>query len=99
MLHSAFLGQPPATQDDFYIIKGMYRAAYAFNKDPSKGYLSVPEKPTDYEYNDKQASIIVGMAMAIVIMLSTTTLRLVLRYFKSGVRWGADDWVLLPGVV
>ncbi|CAD0100069.1 unnamed protein product [Aureobasidium mustum] len=94
MLHSAFLGQPPATQDDFYIIKGMYRTAYAFNKDPSKGYLFVPKKPTDYGYNDKQASIIVGMAMAIVIMLSTTTLRLVLRYFKSGVRWGADDWVM-----
>lgn len=99
MSHSAFLGQPPAKQDDFYIIKGMYRAAYAFNKDPSKGYLFVPRKPADYEYNDKQASVIVGMAMAIAIMLSTTTLRLALRQFKTGVRWGADDWVLIPGVV
>lgn len=77
----------------------MYRAAYAFNKDPSKGYLFVPRKPTDYEYNDKQASIIVGMAVAIAIMLSTTTLRLALRLFKTGVRWGIDDWVLIPGVV
>lgn len=99
MSHSAFLGQPPATRDDFYIIKGMYRAAYAFNKDPSKGYLFVPRKPADYEYNDKQASIIVGMAVAIFIMLSTTVLRLVLRQFKTGVRWGTDDWILIPGAV
>ncbi|KAH0164812.1 hypothetical protein KCU67_g4982, partial [Aureobasidium melanogenum] len=99
MSRSAFLGQPPASQDDFYIIKGMYRAAYAFNKDPSKGYLFVPRKPADYGYNDKQASIVVGMVVAIVIMLSTTVLRLALRHFKTGVRWGLDDWVLLPGVI
>ncbi|KAG9531310.1 hypothetical protein KCU93_g1878, partial [Aureobasidium melanogenum] len=99
MSHSAFLGQPPATQDDFYIIKGMYRAAYASNKDPSKGYLFVPRKPADYEYNDKQASIIVGMDVAVVVMLSTTVLRLALRQFKTGVRWRLDDWVLLPGVI
>ncbi|KAG9601512.1 hypothetical protein KCU77_g2802, partial [Aureobasidium melanogenum] len=99
MSHSAYLGQPPATENDFYLIKGMYRAAYAFNKDSSKGYLFVPRKPADYEYNDKQASIIVGMVVAIVVMLSTTILRLALRHFKTGVRWGLDDWVLLPGVL
>jgi hypothetical protein len=99
MSHSAFLRQPPANQNDFYIIKGMYRAAYAFDKDASKGYLFVPKKPENYEYNDKQASIIVGMVMAIVIMLFTTALRLALRQFRTGVRWGADDWVLIPGAV
>ncbi|KAI4717428.1 hypothetical protein E4T48_06380 [Aureobasidium sp. EXF-10727] len=99
MSSSAFLGQPPADQDDFYIIKGMYRAAYAFNKDPSKGYLFVPRKPENYEYNDKQASIIVGMALAIVIMMFTTALRLTLRRFKTGVRWGADDWILIPAAI
>jgi hypothetical protein len=99
MSTSAFLGQPPANQDDFYTIKGMYRAAYAFNKDASKGYLFVPKRPENYGYNDKQAAIIVGMVMAIVIMLSTTVLRLALRQFKTGVRWGADDWILIPGVV
>lgn len=99
MSSSAFLGQPPADQDDFYIIKGMYRAAYAFNKDPSKGYLFVPRKPENYGYNDKQASIIVGMALAIIIMMFTTALRLTLRRFKTGVRWGADDWILIPAAV
>ncbi|KAI4745854.1 hypothetical protein E4T50_03817 [Aureobasidium sp. EXF-12298] len=99
MSHSAFLRQPPANQDDFYITKGMYRAAYAFDKDASKGYLFVPKKPENYEYNDKQASIIVGMVMAIVIMLFTTALRLALRQFRTGVRWGADDWVLIPGAI
>jgi hypothetical protein len=99
MSSSAFLGQPPANQDDFYIIKGMYKAANAFNKDASKGYLFVPERPEDYEYNDKQAGIIIGLVAAIVIMLFTTSLRLFLRQFKTGVRWGADDWVLIPGVV
>lgn len=99
MPSSAFLGQPPASQDDFYIIKGMYRAAYAFNKDASRGYLFVPKRPENYVYNDKQAGIIVGLVAAIVIMLSTTILRLALRQFKTGVRWGADDWILIPGVV
>lgn len=99
MSSSAFLGQPPANQDDFWTIKGMYRAAYAFDKDPSKGYLFVPKRPTHYEYNDKQAGIIAGMSVAIAIMFLTTVLRLALRQFKTGVRWGADDWVLVPGAV
>jgi hypothetical protein len=99
MSSSAFLGQPPASQDDFYTIKGMYRAAYAFNKDASRGYLFVPKRPENYVYNDKQAGIIIGLVAAIVIMLSTTILRLALRQFKTGVRWGADDWILIPGVV
>ncbi|THZ80272.1 hypothetical protein D6C84_07554 [Aureobasidium pullulans] len=99
MSSSAFLGQPPANQDDFWTIKGMYRAAYAFDKDPSKGYLFVPKRPTHYEYNDKQAGIIAGMSVAIAIMFLTTVLRLALRQFKTGVRWGADDWVLIPGVI
>ena len=77
----------------------MYRAAYAFNKDASKGYLFVPKKPEGYEYNDKQAGIIVGLVAAIAIMLFTTVMRLGLRQFKTGVRWGADDWILIPGVV
>ena len=99
MSNSAFLRQPPANQDDFYTIKGMYRAAYAFDKDASKGYLFVPKKPEDYEYNDKQAGIIIGLVFATAIMFVTTALRLGLRQFKTGVRWGADDWVLIPGVV
>jgi len=99
MPNSALLRQPPANEDDFFIIKGMYRAAYAFDKDASKGYLFVPKKPEDYEYNDKQASIVIGLVMAIVVMLFTTVLRLTLRRFKTGVRWGADDWILIPGVV
>ncbi|THV78795.1 hypothetical protein D6D29_07394 [Aureobasidium pullulans] len=99
MSSSAFLGQPPANQDDFWTIKGMYRAAYAFDKDPSKGYLFVPKRPTHYEYNDKQAGIIAGMSVAIAIMFLTTVLRLALRQFKTGVRWGADDWVLIPGAI
>ncbi|KAH0011101.1 hypothetical protein KCU78_g10138, partial [Aureobasidium melanogenum] len=88
MSHSAFLGQPPATQDDFYIIKGMYRAAYASNKDPSKGYLFVPRKPADYEYNDKQASIIVGMAMAIVVMLSGMMSELAQKSISRDITYG-----------
>ncbi|KAH0293785.1 hypothetical protein M436DRAFT_71545 [Aureobasidium namibiae CBS 147.97] len=99
MPNSALLRQPPANEDDLFIIKGMYRAAYAFDKDASKGYLFVPKKPEDYEYNDKQASIVVGLVMAIVIMLFTTVLRLTLRRFRTGVRWGADDWILIPGVI
>ncbi|KAI5243437.1 hypothetical protein E4T43_04126 [Aureobasidium subglaciale] len=99
MSRSAYLGQPPATQDDFWIINGMYRAAYSFNKDPSKGYLFVPKKPDHYEYDDKQAGIILGMAVAIAIMFLTTALRLALRQFKTGVRFGADDWILMPAVI
>ncbi|KAI5198180.1 hypothetical protein E4T39_06935 [Aureobasidium subglaciale] len=99
MSSSACLGQPPATQDDFWIVKGMYRAAYSFNKDPSVGYLFVPKKPDNYEYNDKQAGIILGMAVAIAIMFLTTALRLALRQFKTGVRFGADDWILIPAVI
>lgn len=99
MSQSAFIGQPPNNENDYWAIKGMYRAAYSFDKDPSKGYLFVPKKPDDYVYNDRQAGIIAGMIVAIAIMFLTTSLRLALRQFKAGVRWGIDDWVLIPGVV
>lgn len=80
-------------------MQGMYRAAFHFTADPDKGYTLMPSRPQGYQYNDKQAGILAGMAVSVGIMIVFTITRLLLRFFKSGLRSGADDWVLMPGAV
>lgn len=74
----------------------MLRSAFAFHADPKLGYQRMPKQPPGYIHHDKSAGIIAGMAVSIAIMVLVTGLRLSLRFFKAGLRSGADDWVLMP---
>ncbi|KAF4310885.1 hypothetical protein GTA08_BOTSDO13540 [Botryosphaeria dothidea] len=97
---SALIGSPPATQDDYWIVKGMLNAVHMANKiDADNGYTFLPKRPAGYEYEDKQTGIIIGMSICIFVMFFVTGARLGLRLFRTGLRWGADDWVLIPGAI
>lgn len=97
---SALIGSPPATQDDYWIVKGMLNAVHMANKtDADNGYTFLPKRPAGYEYEDKQTGIIIGMSICIFVMFFVSGARLGLRLFRTGLRWGADDWVLIPGAV
>ena len=79
------------------IYQGMYRAAYHFAADPSRGYTLMPSQPEGYRYNDKRGGIVAGMIIAMVIMMFFTVTRLSLRFFRAGLMSGADDYMLIPG--
>lgn len=96
---SALIGKPPQTIEDYWIIKGMLRAVHKDSTDPEKGYLLFPKAPEGYQYEDKGADIMIGLYITGILMLFVTCVRLGLRLFRSGLRWGADDWLLIPGAV
>ncbi|GME62570.1 hypothetical protein GTA08_BOTSDO13540 [Neofusicoccum parvum] len=98
-LSSALIGSPPETQDDYWIVKGMLRAVHMGNVDADKGYNFLPKRPAGYQYEDKRAGIIIGMSVCIFVMVVVTSARLGLRLFRTGLRWGADDWMLIPGAL
>ncbi|KKY13323.1 putative integral membrane protein [Diplodia seriata] len=74
---SALIGSPPATENDFWIVKGMLRAVHLDGKlDAEKGYSLLPKRPDDYQYEEKRAAIIAGMSVCIFVMVSVTVARL-----------------------
>lgn len=101
MHYSALLGQPPATPDDYWIARSLLLSAGLTNVDPSQGAkirLSRPP-PHQYRFETRAPSIIAGSAVSIVIMVVITVTRLLIRCFDGGVQFGADDWLIIPGVV
>lgn len=96
---SAHLGDPPSNEDDFFIIRGMFRSARLFNANASEGWVSVAKKPADYEHESKQAGIIAGMVVVIVLITLVTAVRLASRYFKKSMKFCLDDWVILIATV
>ncbi|OJD40604.1 uncharacterized protein BKCO1_1000445 [Diplodia corticola] len=97
---SALIGSPPATDNDYWIVKGMLRAVHLDGKlDADKGFSLLPKRPDSYQYEEKRASIIAAMSVCIFVMVSVTVARLAVRLFRTGVRWGADDWMLIPGAI
>ncbi|KAK0609383.1 hypothetical protein DIS24_g12324 [Lasiodiplodia hormozganensis] len=97
---SALIGSPPASNIDYWIVKGMLRAVHMDGKfDADKGYNLLPKRPEGYQYEEKRTSIIAGMSVCIFVMATVTVARLALRLFRTGLRWGADDWMLIPGAI
>ena len=97
---SALIGSPPATDNDYWIVKGMLRAIHMDGKvDADQGYDFFPKRPENYQSEEKRTNIIVGMSVCIFIMSSVTVARLAIRLLRTGLRWGADDWSIIPGAV
>ncbi|KAK6843130.1 hypothetical protein PG987_003990 [Apiospora arundinis] len=93
---SAFVGQPPNTERDFYIVKGFLRAARLNNVDPAEGYIRAAQPPyTGYVYTSKQPGIIAGLIIIIVAITVATGSRLALRVSMTQLRFGADDWACI----
>ncbi|KAK8140407.1 hypothetical protein PG984_000473 [Apiospora sp. TS-2023a] len=90
---SAFVGQPPNTERDYYIVRGFLRVARLNNADPAMGYVRAAKPPyPGYEYTSKQPGIIAGLIIIIAAISVVTVSRLALRISMTQLRFGADDW-------
>ncbi|KAF7557622.1 hypothetical protein G7Z17_g560 [Cylindrodendrum hubeiense] len=92
---SALIGNPPATLDDFYIIRGMLRVYGLNNVNASLGYLYAIPKPADPPNESKQVGIIVGMVIVILAIVVPTLARVAVRLKANQTRFGSDDWATI----
>ena len=101
MVRSALVGQPPLTESDYLIVKGSLLAVGKVDLDPSKGLKIPPFRPPpeQYHFETRGPAIIAVSSVVIVIMLSVTVARLLVRRFKKDVRFGLDDWLMVPALV
>ena len=99
---SALFGQPAANANDWYIIRGMARLTGipdgAIN--PVDGFpLSMQPPPGDASHTSRGLSIIGTAALVIFLVLSITTTRLSLRFFRHDLRFGWDDVIIIPAAL
>ncbi len=101
MTGSALVGKPPANQDDFWTVRGFSRFAHLPEKkfDPKNGLPMMLKPPPGYHHETRGPGIIAAMSVAIAVVTIITGTRLCLRYFRRDLRWGWDDWMIIPGLV
>lgn len=96
---SAILGNPPNNEDDFFIVRGIFRSVGLFSANASRGWITVPKEPAGYVYETKQPGIIAGMVIVMLLISVVTATRLALRYYSTKMVFGSDDWVILAAAV
>ena len=103
MPDSAFIGTPPATEADKWIVRSFQLAAGvpAVNVNTSQGAIFPPLRPPpdQYVFETRGPEMITGASVAVGVMLFFTISRILLRTFMTGLKWGADDYLIIPGVV
>lgn len=101
MTTSAPFGAPPATDDDLWIIKGLIRLFQIppGKLDPKKGFRMGVLPPPNYKFEDQGSGLIVSAAIVIVLIILITGGRLALRWRRRDLRWGPDDWAIIPAAV
>ena len=101
MMTSALYGHPPKTEDDLWLVKGLMGLFQvpAGKLDPSKGFPLRVHPPPDYQLEDRCSREIASVSVVIVLVILITGNRLALRYFRRRLRWGPDDWVIIPATV
>ena len=101
MPRTPLFGQPPATQNDSFIIRGFARSAgipdAAF--DPSHGFPSPVQRPPNAHYESRGPSIIASTSVAMVLVILITGARLWLRCFRRDLKVGYDDWAIVPAML
>jgi hypothetical protein len=66
-------------------------------KDPKNGVTIPPFRPKEnYHFETQGPGVIVAFSVCMVILTLVTFLRLGIRLFVHGVRFGADDWLIIP---
>jgi len=97
---SAYFGDPPNNQDDYWICKYLLESA-GLDRDPAKGVLVSPKRPPASEYHfETRGPVIIGeLCVCIFIMAFVTGLWLYVRIFNKNLKAGIDDWLIVLGVV
>lgn len=101
MVRSALVGQPPATDEDLWIVKGNLLLTGLTKLDPHKGLMIPPFRPPPdkYHFQTRQPAIIAVSSVLIVVMLVITVARLLLRRLKKEMKFGPDDWLMIPALI
>ncbi|KAH8659867.1 hypothetical protein BX600DRAFT_513529 [Xylariales sp. PMI_506] len=92
---SAFIGDLPNNQDDFYIVRGWYRAIGLPSANASLGYIYGAKKPENYVSESKQTEVIVGMVIVILAIVLPTAARIIIKLRGAATKIGSDDWVIV----
>lgn len=95
---SAYIGDPPNTQRDYYIVRGLLRAIGMTTQDPAEGYV-VAAVDTGEDFTSKRPAVIAGLIIVLVAITTVTGSRLVMRASVSQMRFGADDWATIAAAV
>ncbi|KAJ4416052.1 hypothetical protein N0V82_006975 [Gnomoniopsis sp. IMI 355080] len=93
-LPSAFIGQPPNTQRDWYIVRGFLRLVGLVDTDPALGYV-LAAKDNGANDGSKRPAVIGGLITCLVAISTVTIARLGLRASMSQMRFGLDDWATI----
>lgn len=94
---SALIGQPPSTDNDFYIVKALLREFHS-DRDPTKGASFGPLPPNMFDHS-RGPRILAGSIVLIVLTVLITGSRLLIRGLHHQLRWGWDDWFIIPASV
>lgn len=98
MSNSALLGQPPNTEDYYYVVKAIMASFHLPGGDPTKG-ISLGPRPLIVQNNSRGPQIITASIFLIVLVVLITGSRLSIRAFHPKVKWGWDDWLIIPATV
>lgn len=95
IMGSALIGQPPNTEEDYWIVLGILRRAGLEGRDPAKGAQIPPPRPLNDQYTSRGPRIIAGSSVCIILIILITGTRVLIRALYRGLRWGWDDWMII----
>ena len=111
---SALVGQPPATDEDYWIVRGLDLLVATLLEikqpgssaalppiQPEMGALIPPPRPPPelYRFETRGPQYVAGAVVGIVIALLITGVRLAIRIRNVKLYFGADDCFIILGVV
>ena len=101
MGYSADINTPPANYHDAQIVKGMLLLAGIIPNasQVAQGVIIPPFRPPNYHFETKGTRIIAGLSVCIVIIVVVTLTRLYLRLFVRSLKFGADDYLMIPALI
>ena len=97
MSGSALVGDPPANQNDFFIVRGFYRGFDLPLANYSEGIPLLKAPPGAPHGQNLGPRIIASYSVLLFLLVTITSARLALRYFKKTLKWGPDDYAIILG--
>ncbi|KAG5748680.1 hypothetical protein H9Q72_003398 [Fusarium xylarioides] len=95
MVNSAFVGEPPATDDDFYIVRGILRTYGLNNLNASAGLAFSIQRPENPPNESKKPAILAGVILVILAIVVPTVARVIIRLKGARTQFGADDLAII----
>ena len=97
MSGSALVGNPPANQNDYDIIRGFYLGYNLPATNYTEGIPLLRAPPGAPHGQNQGPGIICSYSVLIFLLVAITSARLALRYFNKALRWGPDDYAIIIG--